>query len=245
MIDAVDIVGYGRLGQALHRLFESKGVNVRCIYSLSKTGERFASRDQWLSDETMAPLVFLAIPDDQIGLQLEQRSPSTSLFIQCSGNCERFASNRFSTAVWYPLQSFSLGRNPDWNSIPVLIESESAELLAWSQSLGLNIQSIDSQQRRALHLAAVWANNFGQTVMGMAAEICRNHELDPKLLKPLLDETLSKALALPGQQAQTGPARRGDEQTLHDHLELMQGDAAVQELYRQLSQFIRQRYGKV
>ena len=94
-------------------------------------------------------------------------------------------------------------------------------------------------------MAAVWANNFGQTVIGTAAEICRNHELDPKLLKPLLDETLSKALAMPGEQAQTGPARRGDEHTLHDHLELMQGDIAVQELDRQLSQFIRQRYGKV
>lgn len=244
MIDAVDIVGYGRLGQALHHLFISKGVKVRRIYSQSQTGEGFATRNSWLSDEDLAPLVFLAIPDDQIDPQLSQRSASSSLFIQCSGNCERFESNSFSTSVWYPLQSFSLGRIPEWDSIPIFIESHSSDLVNWSRDLGLNVQSIDGKQRRALHLAAVWANNFGQTVIGMAAEICRSHEIDPDLLKPLLDETLSKALALPAVQAQTGPARRGDQKTLQDHLELMNADRPLQELYRQLSQFISERYGK-
>jgi predicted short-subunit dehydrogenase-like oxidoreductase (DUF2520 family) len=94
-------------------------------------------------------------------------------------------------------------------------------------------------------LAAVWANNFGQTVIGMAAEICRSHEVDPDLLKPLLDETLNKALALPAKEAQTGPARRGDQKTLQDHIELMKEDHSVQELYQNLSQFIIERYGKV
>ncbi|MFM1898877.1 MAG: hypothetical protein RL577_1117 [Bacteroidota bacterium] len=245
MIDAVDIVGYGRLGQALHRLFINKGIKVRCIYSHSQTGEGFAARDSWLSDVDLAPLVFLAIPDDQINPQLSQRSASSSLFIQCSGNSERFVSNSFSTAVWYPLQSFSLGRTPDWNALPILIESPSPDLVKWSQDLGLNVRPIDGKQRRALHLAAVWANNFGQTVIGMAAEICRSHEVDPDLLKPLLDETLSKALALPAKEAQTGPARRGDQKTLQDHIELMKEDHSVQELYQNLSQFIIERYGKV
>lgn len=245
MVHAVDIVGYGRLGRALHQLFREKGVPVRCIYSQSQLGEGFASRESWLTDSYLSPMVFLAIPDDQLEPQLGQRKPSDSLFIQCSGNCERIVSDKLKTAVWYPLQSFSLGRTPDWNAIPVLIESTTTSLLDWSLELGLQAQIMSGMQRRALHLAAVWANNFGQTVVGAAAEICRKHQIDPEILRPLLDETLNKALSLTGEQAQTGPARRGDDRTQQDHLELMKEDDSMMELYQHLSQFIRQRYGKV
>jgi hypothetical protein len=245
MVPAVDIVGYGRLGRALHQLFIEKAVPVRCIYSQSQTGEGFAPRESWLTDSSMSPMVFLAIPDDQIEPQLAMRQASDSLFIQCSGNCNLVMSDTLKTAVWYPLQSFSQGRTLQWEEIPVLIESNSTDLQVWSRGLGLRVQMMSGMQRRALHLAAVWANNFGQTVVGAAAEICRNHQIDPEILQPLLDETLNKALTLTGEQAQTGPARRGDDQTQQDHLELMKDDDSMKELYQQLSLFIRQRYGRV
>lgn len=243
MVHAVDIVGYGRLGRALHQLFLSKGVQVRRIYSQTQVGEKFALRESWLSDTHLAPFVFLAMPDDQLAVQLAKRSASDSLFIQCSGNCERLVSTTLSTAVWYPLQSFSDGRAPSWETIPILIETPSQTLLTWTLELGLRAQEMGAEERRILHLAAVWANNFGQVVMGMAAELCRTHRIDPQILNTLLVETLSKALALPGSEAQTGPARRGDIQTQRDHLELMQHDASMQVLYKQLSLFIRDRYG--
>jgi len=243
----VDIVGFGRLGQHVYSLFQSKGIRVRCVYSSTLVGESSRGRHAWLTDTDLSPLVFLCIPDDQLEPQLQLRAPSTSLFLQCSGAKSLVSLPGKRIGVWYPLQSFSLNRSPANENWPVFLEADSeslAELQALNAQLGLKGIPMNSQQRQFLHLAAVWGNNFGQLVMGVAKDICESQGLDPQFLKPLLQETAEKALDLPGEVAQTGPARRNDQQTQALHLDLMQDHPDWQSLYKALSESIQSRYRK-
>jgi predicted short-subunit dehydrogenase-like oxidoreductase (DUF2520 family) len=55
----------------------------------------------------------------------------------------------------------------------------------------------------------------------MAAELLRNTHIPFSALLPLIDETAAKIHTLAPCDAQTGPARRGDENVMNHHLSLL------------------------
>lgn len=87
--------------------------------------------------------------------------------------------------------------------------------------LSNNVQEISSEKRKKLHLAGVIANNFTNHLYMMAGKILEEEGLDFNLLKPLIFETAHKVMLLPPYEAQTGPARRGDENILGLHKSLL------------------------
>lgn len=74
-------------------------------------------------------------------------------------------------------------------------------------------------------------------------EICDENNLDFKLLHPLIKETAAKLDDLTPIEAQTGPAKRGDQNTLHNHLKLIKNNHQ-RELYTLLSNAIKEKHGK-
>jgi predicted short-subunit dehydrogenase-like oxidoreductase (DUF2520 family) len=69
-----------------------------------------------------------------------------------------------------------------------------------------------------------------------------DHSLSFDYLKPLIVETVTKSLSIGPEQAQTGPAKRGDLQTLDKHMQFLQHDEALASLYQTISQHILDRY---
>lgn len=114
-----------------------------------------------------------------------------------------------------------------------------------AKALSRKVFKVSSMQRQALHVAAVFASNFTNHMITLSGDIMRDHKLDFEWLKPLLAETINKSLTLGPEAAQTGPARRGDLEILDRHLEFLQKDEAVAEIYRMISQNILDRYGDV
>ena len=102
------------------------------------------------------------------------------------------------------------------------------------------VVEISSEKRKILHLAAVFANNFVNHLYGIAGKILEKEQLEFDLLRPLIFETAHKILLMPPEQAQTGPARRGDEGILNMHKALLKGDCKLSELYTMLSDSIRE-----
>jgi predicted short-subunit dehydrogenase-like oxidoreductase (DUF2520 family) len=102
---------------------------------------------------------------------------------------------------------------------------------------------ITSAERRALHVAAVFASNFTNHLLTLSKEIMLNNQLNFDYLKPLIAETLNKSLELGPEKAQTGPARRGDLEVLDRHMEFLQKDPPVSEIYKLISQHIIDSYG--
>ncbi|HMP98310.1 MAG TPA: DUF2520 domain-containing protein [Cyclobacteriaceae bacterium] len=148
--------------------------------------------------------------------------------------------------VFYPLQTFSKNKKVDFAEIPFFIEAETDEakklLMKMAKALSRQVHDISSKQRQALHVAAVFASNFSNHMLHMAQEIMKAKKLDYNWLKPLITETINKSLSLGPEQAQTGPARRADIETLDKHLEFLSDDEQVAELYRLISQHILDKY---
>ena len=76
----------------------------------------------------------------------------------------------------------------------------------------------------------------------IAEEFLEDRELDFDLLKPLIIETAAKAADIDPVNAQTGPARRGDENTIKKHLDLLEGNPEYKQLYQLISEQILKKY---
>lgn len=144
--------------------------------------------------------------------------------------------------VFYPMQTFSKQREVNFRQIPLFIEAGREEdvrlLKAIASLLSERVYEADSEQRKALHLAAVFSCNFTNHMYALAAEVLRKYGLSFDQLLPLIDETARKVHELPPCAAQTGPAVRYDENIIHSHLEMLADDPAVQTLYGLISENI-------
>lgn len=145
--------------------------------------------------------------------------------------------------VFYPLQTFSAGREVAWESVPVFVEAATADaentLLVLAHSLSANVTQLSSAERLRLHVGAVFANNFTNHLLGISHCLLTEAGLSFDLLAPLIRETVEKALAQPPFAGQTGPAGRRDAPTLAAHHAALAEYPRWQQLYEALTASIQ------
>lgn len=145
--------------------------------------------------------------------------------------------------VLYPMQTFSAGRPIDFRRVPLFVEgrnTRSAQMVdRLARRLSDYVQPLDSQRRRALHLAAVFACNFVNHCYALAAQVVEQQAgVDWQTLLPLVDETAAKVHQMPPAEAQTGPAVRMDQRIIGAHLDMLANDHDMAEIYRLMSRSI-------
>lgn len=149
--------------------------------------------------------------------------------------------------VFYPMQTFSKQRAVDFRQIPVFVESSSAEdtrmLKEIAAALSGRVYEATSEQRKSLHLAAVFTCNFTNHLYALAAELLKKYRLPFEVMLPLIDETARKVHELEPRLAQTGPAVRYDKNVIGDHLQMLSDEPEMQELYRLMSESIHRLNG--
>jgi predicted short-subunit dehydrogenase-like oxidoreductase (DUF2520 family) len=100
---------------------------------------------------------------------------------------ERLAHLMHNYGVFYPLQTFTKEKAVEFKDVPICIESSAANvhelLYALGKSLGCKMVVMDSEQRRFLHLAAVFTNNFTNHMLFQAKVILDSEGIDFQLLK--------------------------------------------------------------
>ncbi len=185
-------------------------------------------------------LVLIAVSDDAIA-EVSRSLPFTGVLVAHTSGSRPLEDidpkNR--PASFYPLQTFSRGRDLDYASIPVFLEAaaiDDYELLEQAAlALGTS-QRLAFAQRRAVHLSAVFACNFANHMFAIAEEICAENQVPFHALRPLIWETAQKVLELSPKVAQTGPAVRGDQKTIAAQLSSLQGSRA--KIYQTITQSI-------
>lgn len=252
MIQVV-IVGSGNVAFHLHRAF-LKAHGVALVQLYGRTSASFSDFDQsvpkacTLSELAQADLYIIAVSDDAIQGVFEQIRSLKGLIVHTSGSFNfesKTDGNR--TGVFYPLQTFSKTRELNFAGIPILVEAAHPEDLGFlrtiAKSIGALPENSTADARNAVHLAAVFANNFTNHLFFLASDICAKHGLNSKLLYPLIQETVAKLEILSPKDAQTGPARRGDRTTQIRHVELL-ASGIHQELYKLIAHSIQKTYEK-
>ncbi len=257
MIQKITFVGAGNVAQHLAVAFEQHGLEVECVFSrnLAKAQQlaqklRHAKAQNHLNfNDATANLFVLAVRDDAIEEVCQQISlPKNTFVVHTSGtqSLEVLGNLQNPLGVFYPLQTFSADKVIDFQAVPFCIEANSptheVQLLQLAALLSKKVYQVNSAQRQSLHLAAVFANNFSNYLFGVAEELLSRADLPFDLLKPLLHETVEKAILLNPFEAQTGPARRNDTKTIKKHLDLLCEQPSLRELYELLSNLIRERY---
>jgi predicted short-subunit dehydrogenase-like oxidoreductase (DUF2520 family) len=131
------------------------------------------------------------------------------------------------------------------NEVPFCIESqdEDAEqaLVKLAQQLSNTVYLVNSEERKTLHVAAVFACNFTNHLLALAKEMVEEEDLEFDLLKPLIKETFRKALAAEHPAlVQTGPAIRNDEITIAQHLDHLLPNKDLRNIYQVMTESIQQ-----
>ena len=194
-----------------------------------------------------ADVYLLAVPDAAVAPLLASTTwPAGALVAHLAGTLPLSV---FETqlsvrgGVFYPLQTFSPGRAIDWPTVPLCIEAAEtraeATLLGLAHSLSQHVRRLASGPRLKLHVAAVFANNFTNHLLGIANALLAEAELPAELLAPLVRETVAKALVNPPFAVQTGPAVRRDAPTLAAHEAALAAHPTWLALYAQLTASIQ------
>ena len=243
----VSIIGSGNVAQHLIVAF-SKTTDIELVQVFARKDAAVAhltSPDKIytnFNDIIAADLFIIAITDDAI-TEVSAAIPfSNQLVVHTSGSVSMEAiDNKNRQGVFYPLQTFSKSKEVDFKTIPICIETKNEKdfqiLEKVAKSISNSVYKINSEQRKALHIAAVFVCNFVNHLYQIGNDICIENDLPFDILKPLIQETANKILTLSPYQAQTGPAKRKDSQTINAHLSFLSDDNQ-KEIYKMLTKSI-------
>ena len=146
--------------------------------------------------------------------------------------------------VLYPMQTFSKQREVDFSIIPCFIEAN--DEFAQKQIEGLAVQishrvyQLSSEDRRYLHLSAVFACNFANHCYAVSQELLQQHGIPFDVMLPLIDETAAKVHGMTPKDAQTGPAVRYDENVIGKQIQLLENQPYFQKIYDSMSKSIHE-----
>ena len=248
----VSIIGSGNAAFHLCQAFtQAKGIEVLQVFSRDRASAHFPETVEFVHDYkdlATADVYVIAVSDDVVNKVSEQLPFEDRLVAHTSGSVEidaLTAKNR--RGVFYPLQTFSKNRIVDFKQVPVCVEAESPSdlktLTTLAKAVSGHVHIINSEQRKALHLAAVFVNNFTNHLYNLGSDLCEQHGVPFEVLHPLIKETAQKIASLSPKDAQTGPARRNDQKTIEKHLALL-SEEKHREVYQLLTESIQQHYGR-
>ena len=210
---SVLLVGKGNVATHLYTAFlKADGISVKQISSRK------------LENVTPADVTIIAVSDDVIA-EVSSKIKNTFV-VHTSGSVSlNDLKNNSNKGVFYMLQTFSKDKEVDFSEIPFCLEATNEKeyqlLERLAKSIGIKIYTINSEQRKTLHVAAVFVNNFTNHLFKIGNDICKENYIPFEILQPLIKETFLKIQSLSPEKAQTGPAIRKDKKTIKNHLNLL------------------------
>ena len=166
--------------------------------------------------------------------------PEESIIVHTAGgvSIDVFKNKFAHYGVLYPLQSLRK-ENDHLPEIPFFIdgntETVKSRLYGFAKSVSDKAAFADDIQRMKLHLAAVFASNFPNFLYTLAHDFCNRQQIDFTDLVPLIEETVQRLKYFNPTEMQTGPAVRKDGVTMEKHLQLLEDDATLYNVYKFLS----------
>lgn len=248
------IIGAGNLATNLGKALQSAGHDICQVYSRTQqSAEMLAAQlhcaftTDMHSVGTDADVYIFSVKDSCLAdlIPVVCKGREEKVFCHTAGSMpmDVFKGMALHYGVIYPMQTFSRQREVDFRVIPCFLEASDPLTESTLQSLATSVSErvlwISTEQRRYLHLSAVFACNFVNHCYAMASDLLEKQHIPFDVLLPLIDETASKVHALPPADAQTGPAVRYDENVIRAQGSLLQGvNPALKDIYDRMSMSI-------
>jgi predicted short-subunit dehydrogenase-like oxidoreductase (DUF2520 family) len=251
----ISFAGAGRVGGALCRGLFHAGFRIDLVASETESSGKLLAEScntSWSSDlifPDSTDIIIVAVPDHRLKGVLETiRCRTDALIAHTAGSfgLDVFPEQVNHRGIMYPLQTFSVGRDVSFLDLPFFLEASdehSSEILKnMVNSIGGEVHFVDTVSRKMLHLAAIFVCNFTNHMITEGKRISDRAGFSFEVLKPLINETISKALAIGPDNAQTGPAIRNDSNTIEKHLDLLSFSPELQNLYKEITGSIVEYY---
>ena len=241
------LIGSGNVATHLGITLKKRGYNIVQVFSKQvNNAESLANKlDCHFTDSIKrlldADLYILAVKDDVVH-QILNIIPDIRI-VHTSGSLgmEVFKNKFTHYGVLYPLQTFNKDIDMDLTNIPLCIEANNTKfqnnLIKIGNQLSEKVIIMNSDQRKQLHIAAVFCCNFSNHMFSIADKILLNSDIDFKLLMPLITQTVRKLTNNKPADVQTGPAKRNDKKVIDSHLNNIK-DQKVKEIYLLISNSI-------
>ncbi|MDM1547647.1 DUF2520 domain-containing protein [Empedobacter falsenii] len=254
-MSSIVILGAGNVAFHLTRALIENTCNVRQIFNRTleharEIGEanRISYTDK-ISEIEKADIYIIASADSGIEEFSHYIPYDDVLVVHTSGSSPMSVlKGDYRKGVFYPLQTFSKERTMRYDNIPFFIEAENSEDLKKLNELGNRISNevheLNFASRMQVHMTGVWANNFVNHLYYIAGNICEQNNVPFDVLLPLIQETANKVIEMNPKDAQTGPAKRGDQVIIDRHLEALQDDSRLLQIYQILTDSIKRVYEK-
>jgi predicted short-subunit dehydrogenase-like oxidoreductase (DUF2520 family) len=243
------IIGSGNVAYHLAKAFTENKVPLKQIFGRNET------ELQKISEEIKVPFSITKLEEADLYLICvnDQSVEEVSLVIKnqealvahTSGSLPKeILKGNYTKASFYPLQTFSKTKSLDYSKIPFFIEAENGEdqnnLEDLARKISQNVLASNHEQRKYVHLTAVFACNFVNHLFAKAKEIADLQKIPFEYFLPLIDETVEKIHHIDPKSAQTGPAVRNDSRILQLHEELLQEEHL--KIYRTMNESIKKMY---
>lgn len=240
------LIGSGNVATHLGINLKNNKFNiVQVISSTLKNAETLATKldsdfSNNISDLKKADLMIVAVSDNEIGNIANQIINTPIVHTSGSVGLEVFKNNN-NAGVFYPLQTFNANVEVAFKEVPICIEANNKdfekELLKIGKSLSNSVVKMNSEQRKQLHIAAVFACNFTNQMFAISDDILEKSNIDFKLLLPIIKQTVNKLKTKKAIEVQTGPAKRKDLEIIKQHLNLI-SNKKNKEIYKLISESI-------
>jgi predicted short-subunit dehydrogenase-like oxidoreductase (DUF2520 family) len=253
----ISLIGAGNVAWHLAQLFEKNNHTILEIYSRDLSNSEKLSRkllctqatDDLNFSKSKAELFVIALADDALEDCISMlKIPEECIVAHTSGSQPIAVLKNLPNpkGVFYPLQTFSKHKEVNLAKSVLCIEGSDKPteqiLLQLANEISKNVRLVNSAQRKILHIAAVFACNFTNHLLTISQEILEKENAPFDLMKPLILETIEKALKTNPKSSQTGPAVRKDKQIIQTHMEYLKEDKDKQAIYQLLTDSIEKMY---
>lgn len=144
--------------------------------------------------------------------------------------------------VLYPMQTFSKQREVDFSIIPCFVEANDEfaqkQIEGLAREISGRVYLLSSEDRKYLHLSAVFACNFANHCYAISQELLEEHGIPFDVMLPLINETAAKVHEMKPKEAQTGPAVRYDENVIDKQSKLLENHPHFKKVYDSMSKSI-------
>lgn len=252
LMRSVVIIGAGNVAFHLTRALIQNTVNVRQIFNrtLSKAKELGEANNIMYTDKISelekADLYIIAASDSAVE-ELSHYIPyDDTLVVHTSGSLStKVLKGDYRKGVFYPFQTFTKRKPLRYEEVPFFVEAENKEdedaLFKLADKISNEVHRVDSERRLKIHMAGVWASNFVNHLYFIGEKFCKEAGVPFDVLRPLIEETAQKVQDMDPYDAQTGPAKRGDDIVIQKHLDTL-SDSSLQQIYQLLTDSIKRTY---